>query len=399
MNRTLKIYIAILVLIIIGIIFVDANRPKPIDWTPTYATTDKIPLGLFVFNKEIDKLFPNEKIERYSTTLYEYLDPKFSYDDSTYSVKGNLLFINEGNSFDDASTDELLYFVKRGNTAFLSMKSFPERLMDSLNMDFENRYFFGDSVKVDLTDKTLMPKPLFLTKGISNTYFNTIDSSKTTILGKQHYENRDYVNFIRVPYQNGQIFLHTQPTAFTNYNLLHKSNHQYTEALLAYLPKGTVLWQAHNYQNETISQSPMRYILSQPALKWAWYLFLLGMLTFMIFNAKRRQRIIPEKVPLTNTTVDFTKTIGNLYLQEGNHHNIIDKKIIYFLEKVRNDYLIDTFNLDEVFVNRLHQKTGKDRNAIEHVVLLIKKHRNNLQSTENDVIEISKAIEKLNKNK
>jgi len=119
------------------------------------------------------------------------------------------------------------------------------------------------------------------------------------------------------------------------------------------------------------------------------------MTIFMIFNAKRRQRIIPIKVPLQNTTVDFTKTIGNLYLQEGNHHIIIDKKIIYFLEKIRTDYLIDTFHLDETFINRLHQKTGKDKADIENIVRLIKRHRNNLPSTEKDVIEISKAIDKL----
>ena len=165
--------------------------------------------------------------------------------------------------------------------------------------------------------------------------------------------------------------------------------------MLSYLPKGTIFWQAKSFGNETINDSPLRYIGSQPALRWAWYLFIFGMLVFMIFNAKRKQRVIPEKVPLANTTVDFTKTIGNLYLQEGDHHTIIGKKIIYFLEKIRTDYLLDTFDLDETFVNRLHQKTGKDKVDIEHVIQLIKKHRNHLDSTENDVIEMSKAIEKL----
>ena len=91
----------------------------------------------------------------------------------------------------------------------------------------------------------------------------------------------------------------------------------------------------------------------------------------MIFNAKRRQRVIPIIKPLPNTTVDFTKTIGNLYYQEGNHQNLIDKKIIYFLERVRNEYLIDTAVLDENFIKKLHAKTGKDIKDIEHLVYLI----------------------------
>ena len=104
----------------------------------------------------------------------------------------------------------------------------------------------------------------------------------------------------------------------------------------------------------------MRYILSQPALKWAWYIFLIGMLDFYIFNAKRKQRIVPIIKPLANTTVDFTKTIGNLYYQEGDHGNIIDKKIIYFLEKIRNEYLIDTTKLEMISLKNYIIKQEKN---------------------------------------
>ena len=140
----------------------------------------------------------------------------------------------------------------------------------------------------------------------------------------------------------------------------------------------------------------MSYWLSQPALKWAWYLALLGMLIFMIFNAKRRQRVVPIITPLPNTTLDFTKTIGNLYYQEGDHQNIVDKKIIYFLEKIRNEYLIDTTVLDDNFVKKLHQKTGKNLDDIEKVVRLINYQRKSYNlSIEEDLIEINNAIEKI----
>ncbi len=116
----------------------------------------------------------------------------------------------------------------------------------------------------------------------------------------------------------------------------------------------------------------------------------------MIFNAKRRQRIIPIKEPVKNTTVDFTKTIGNLYFQEKNHQNIAEKKIVFLLEKIRNEYYIDTFNLDETFINRLHQKSGKDKKIIENVVQLIKKIRNQSQTTEKELIIFNELLEKLN---
>ena len=140
----------------------------------------------------------------------------------------------------------------------------------------------------------------------------------------------------------------------------------------------------------------MGYIFSQPALNYAWKIAIISLLFFMFFNAKRKQRVIPIVEPLKNTTVDFTKTIGNLYYHEGNHHDIISKKIKFFLEKIRNEYLIDTFDLNESFINRLHQKTGKNKVEIEAVIHLIKKYRNQLDSSENDLIAFNKALEKLN---
>ncbi|WP_321538614.1 hypothetical protein [Flavobacterium piscinae] len=124
-------------------------------------------------------------------------------------------------------------------------------------------------------------------------------------------------------------------------------------------------------------------------------MFLIGMIIFMIFNAKRKQRIIPIIKPLENTTVDFTKTIGNLYFQEGNHDTIMEKKIIYFLEKLRQDYLINTQNLDEDFIKKVHQKTGKDITLIQKAVLLIKRQRKTFKSTEADLIELNNVIEKI----
>jgi len=395
MNRTLKLYIAFLVLIIVGIIVIDSGRPKPINWTPSYTIQDKIPFGLYVFNKEVPKLFPKQKIERFGTTVYEFLDPKYNYSDSTYAVKGTLLLISDHNTIDDTSADELLYFVDHGNTAFLSMQSFPKKIMDSLKFECSTTMSLQAQIQQKLSASNFKNQHYDFGKGTGNVSFRSIDSTTTDVLGYQQTDSTKQPNFIRVPYGMGYFLLHTQPAAFSNYVLLKDQNAGYCSAILSYIPKGELFWQSFSYNDQNISGSPMRYILSQPALKWAWYLFLIGMFVFMLFTAKRRQRVIPIKEPVPNTTVDFTKTIGNLYLQEGSHHLIIEKKIIYFLEKIRSDYMIDTFLLDETFVKRLHQKTGKDPVLIENVIRLIRKHRNQLVSTQADVIEISKAIEKL----
>lgn len=399
MNNKVKIYIAFLVIIFIAILIVDSNRPKPVNWSPSYSVNDKIPFGLYVLDHEIGSLFKNQKIERLSTeTPYEFLSPKYDANPKvqTYTIKGSFLNVSEFAAIDQASMTEIFYFVSHGNNAFLSMQTFPQSLLDSLKLDFRTDFEFTPKSTVWLANSKTGSKKYNFVAGMGSYYFSKIDTLYTTVLG---YESNEFfskkVNFIKVPYGNGNFYLHIQPAVFTNYHLLKDNHKEYVEKILSYLPNETIYWYAKPTNGEGISDSPLRYILKQPALKWAWYFFLIGITVFILFNAKRKQRVVPILQPLANLTVDFTKTIANLYRQEGNHNDIIDKKIIYFLEKVRNEYLIDTSKLDKDFVHKLHLKSGKNLADIQHVIQLIIDHRKSYHdSVESDLIEMNNAIEK-----
>lgn len=397
MDKTLKIYIALLVLLIAAIVVIDSNRPKPIDWTPTFSLKDQIPYGMFVFDWEINSLLKDQKIQRFDRTPYEYFNGKFDSDSlvNDSRIKGTFLSISKMANFDKQSVTEICRFVHHGNHAFISSELIPNALLDSLDLKMGSEYKFSDSIYNWVANKKLGNKKYKITEGVNNNYFSKIDTLNTTVLG---YQNGDStrVNFIKVNYKTGVFYLHTQPVAFTNFHLLKGNHHEYAEKILSYIPKGEVFWCVKDQTGALISDSPMRYILSQPALKWAWYIFLIGMLLFIFFNAKRKQRIVPIIKPLANTTVDFAKTIGNLYYQEGDHNNIIDKKIIYFLEKVRNEYLIDTYRLDDDFIKKFHLKSGKDLDDIKNIVSLINAYRkNNYLSIEDDLLQINNAIEKI----
>lgn len=400
MDKNIRIYIAILVFVLALTLIADRDQAKPIDWSPTYSVNDKIPLGLYVFDKEIHGILKHQKVEKIATiTPYEFLDSK--YDDDTlvenYKIKGTFLNISEANNIDDQSVTELFYFVSHGNNAFLSMKEFPQVLLDSLKLKSIFSFGIPNSNSTWLANKKVSNKKYHLIEGVGDSYFSKIDTLNSTVLGYQSYQPKQkHINFIKVVYKKGFFYLHTQPAAFSNFHLLKKDHYQYTENILSYLPKDGVFWYTKAINDERISQSPLRYIFSQPALKWAWYLSLIGILIFIIFNAKRKQRIVPILKPLPNLTVDFTKTIGNLYYQEGDHDNIIDKKIIYFLERIRNEYLMDTTKLDDDFIKKLHYKTGKNETDIQELVFLINEHRKSYHgSLEEDLIRINNAIEKI----
>lgn len=398
MSRTLKIYLFLLFVIVALFVYLDAIRPKPVDWTPTYDLRDKIPYGLYVFDQESKSVLSPNKIKKEGKTLYEFLDPLYDNDTlvKDYRIKGTILNVCDNYIIDEESTKELFYFVSHGNTAFLSVQNLPEMFTDSLKIEIKSQFDLSKKLDCWLANPALGKQKYNLGQGGGSNYFSKIDTLQTTVLGYQGDDKNKRVNFIKVNFRQGTFLIHLQPTAFTNYHLLKDDHAEYTEKLLSYIPKSDIYWMIKDQNGLIESGSMYGYILSQPALKAAWYIFLIGILVFMVFNAKRRQRIIPIIKPLSNTTVDFTKTIGNLYYQEGDHQNLIDKKIIYFLERVRNEYLIETSTLDENFIKKLHSKTGKELKDIEHLVYLINYQRKSYnQSIESDLIEINNAIEKI----
>lgn len=389
MNRTIIICAAIIVCLLAAIFYIDYNKPKPVNWQATYGLHHKNPLGLHVFREEARTLFKGDSITDMYVTPYEYFEQKYSYKDSTYNIKGTFIYIDESIQLDNESVQELLYFADHGNTIFLSGKYFPEKLLDTLGIETTESFSLKDSVTVFTPH---FQKPLLLTKGAGLTGFKS-DTLHLPV-AYQQTDTTKVQNYIFVKHGYGQFLLHTQPAAFSNYYLLKEGYPEYTEELLSYLPKGNIYWYS-GADEKRISGSSLRYIMSQPALKSAFWLALAGLLIFIFFDAKRRQRIVPEIPPERNTTIDFTKTIGNLYYSSGDHHNTISRMIVYFLEKVRNDLKIDTSLLDEAFIEKLAQKTGKPKDCARHIVSVIQIHHSRKQSTEQDVIEMNKAIENI----
>jgi hypothetical protein len=394
-QTSLKIYIACLIILFIGIVLIDSNKPIPINWTTTYDINDKIPFGLYVLDKEISGLLNGQKITKLDATPFEYFHNNAQItSDEKLQMKTTFLRISEFSDLDKSSTQMLIDFAQKGNNVFLSMKDFPKAILDSLKLELNGEYQYTDSIFNWLANPNLGKQKYKLVEGLGNNYFSKIDTTHTTVLGFQSGDSLR-TNFVKVKYKKGNFFLHTQPVAFTNFHLLNKNNSKYAEKVLSYLPKKDVIWYIKSQNDEKISSSPLRYIFSQPALKAAWFLFLIGMLSFMLFNAKRRQRIVPIVKPLQNSSIDFAKTIGNLYFQEGEHGNLIDKKIIYFLEQIRVQYLIETTLLDDNFVKKLQHKSGKNSVTIQNIIFIINQRRkNNIETVEADLIELNSAIER-----
>src|SRR5690606_20580254 len=134
-------------------------------------------------------------------------------------------------------------------------------------------------------------------KSENSSYFSTFPSENHKVLG---YVNDDYakVNFLEIPFEDGHIFLHLEPKIFTNYNILKDQRYRYSEGVLSYLPNKTIYFDSFTKYydadyGDAEEKSNLSWFLQQQSFKWATYLALILTLLFIIFHAKRRQRIIP----------------------------------------------------------------------------------------------------------
>ncbi|SIR20380.1 hypothetical protein [Chryseobacterium sp. RU33C] len=383
MNKTFKTYAVIFVIVMIVLALLEVNKKETTDWRKNFDINEKSPFGLFVFNNEAKDLFKNN-LKKIEQIPYEYY--------SQHKKSPHNIVVIE-NNIDRESWNEILTQVSEGSDAFLMVTRMPKEISDSIGY-YDSEISFEEENVLKLTDKKFQNDFIKLDKFPSGRGFSFI-KPRVEVLGKTvERKNTDQANFIKVKFGKGYIYAHAEPLFLTNYYLLKPGNVKYAQDVFSYLQDKETLWFVSNKSSE--SRFFMRFILSNPALKYAWWIFLGGLILFIFFNAKRKQRIVPVTEPLRNTSLDFVKSIGNLYLQEGDFHDMMAKKAQYFLNKVRMDLLIDTQHLDEEFAKKLHLKTGKTMEMINEAMALIKKAQDPYASVmKEDLTRINKLLDEI----
>ncbi|MGB1309320.1 MAG: DUF4350 domain-containing protein, partial [Oceanihabitans sp.] len=244
--------------------------------------------------------------------------------------------------------------------------------------NIENKY------QIQLKNQQLQDSSMYtFNKASYMYYFKKIDTLNTKVVGvadnintNNKALNKQKINIIKQQFGKGSIIISTFPQAFTNYFLLTKPNQNYTAGLVSYIYNTKPIYVDMHYKSgKSFYSSPIYILLNTKELKWAYYLLLIGVFIYIIFEGKRKQRAIPIIKPLQNKTVDFTRTISNMYYEKGKHKEILNHKINHFLEYIRSNFHLKTNNIDAVFIKQL---AAKSNNTIEDTKTLFN-HINNCQ--------------------
>ncbi|KPE50409.1 DUF4350 domain-containing protein [Chryseobacterium indologenes] len=384
MNKTFKIYAVIFIVVMIILALLEVNKKETTDWRKNFDINEKSPFGLFVFNNEAEDLFKGT-LKKIDQTPYDY------YNSHKENEAHNIVVIEH--EIDKESWNKILDQVAKGSDAMLIVSNMPKEISDTIGY-FDSYISFAEENVLKFTDKKYQNDFIHLDKLPSGKGFSYIKPN-IEVLGKTvEKNNTDQVNFIKTKFGKGTVYVHCEPLFLTNYYLLKPGNARYAQDVFSYLQDKETLWFVDG--NRKVSHFFMRFVLSNPALKYAWWIFLGGLVLFIFFNAKRKQRVVPVIEPLKNTSVEFVKSIGNLYLQEGDFHDMMAKKSQYFLNKVRMDLLIDTQNLDTEFAKKLQLKTGKSLEMIEEAITLIRKAQDPYASVmKEDLARMNKLLDEI----
>ena len=386
-------YIVVLLLLVSSGCLSDQSQDAK-KWVVTLDPEDKNPYGTYLVNRSVKFYFPDAE--------FEPLPKDFRYGKMDRNMKennsGRSLILFGGLDFKVSEDEwkELREFVSNGNEIIIFCSNLDEKIEKDLSCykrlgnEADNVFNMGQP---DLENKnvlSLVDKP-GVKYGYSGRslkgYFDVRTDTTSSDNGNDHSQSDNgdeklylpdtlgYANnrpdFVRYRLGRGHITLHAAPLVLTNYFLLQPGNVDYLTGVIQTLPKNITKIYTHSYYKRSGTASGFSVLWKYPATRWALLLGIFALLLYILFEGKRKQRIIPIIAPLKNESVSFAETVGRLYYNKGDHANLAAKMSQQFLEWVRIQYLLNTNLLNEEFIKQLTIKSGEPETVVRALVDMI----------------------------
>jgi hypothetical protein len=371
--------LVVIVLTYVG--FMGSDDKQHYQWFTTFKATSDQPYGTKFMRELLESYRPDGKFTyNDKKPLHQLLDSVRKDTPTDYIFIGQSLHLSEK---DDVA---LRKFIGAGNNAFISTPTEPAEFMawihdsDECNAEFEYTYDDTEFAELNFFHDTLRTESGYTYRfrmgnkdmpyNWASLHASTLCDSTTSItpLG---FIAPDKVNFFRMRYGDGNIFIHTNPLAFTNYFLTKKNKMAYVSGVFSHLNGTDVIWDEYSKvplrRDDKDYDSPLYYILKQPSLKYAWWMMIGFIVLYVIFAARRTQRVIPVLEPKANTSLEYVKLISSLHFQNGNHLDIARKKMKYFQYFIRAKYGIQTQHSLEEQIKKLAEKSKVNEQQVRSI--------------------------------
>ena len=202
----------------------------------------------------------------------------------------------------------------------------------------------------------------------------------------------------------GKLIVTTMPLVFTNYGVMDSDARKLSEYMSSFF-KGRKLYRLYEEKNKNTmmeeEDGDFKYIMSQPPLKWAFYIILGLLVVYMVFNSRRRMKAIPVHKIDEDTTLQFAKVLGTFYYHQDNHVPFLMKKYDKLKSTLQSRYGWDVDKMEASdLINRLYVITGIKKERIAKLFILIREYGQDAHviSAKKDIIEYIEIIKEIEKN-
>ncbi|MFV0483789.1 MAG: hypothetical protein ACK5MG_06815 [Bacteroidales bacterium] len=353
------------------------------------------PRGYKIFDNNKDKWYSDREVVH--TPLYKYAN---KHEDFLDESKPSSLLINGSKTvyMSDSSISVLFNYIQNGHDVLIFDDGF-SITYDYMDVHCIEKYQNIDNVEFVLNDDDLTS---CVFSNISYVRYFGLRPDNAEVLGYMQNGKTAYVNFICIPYGKGRLYLHLYQEVLQNEKFMNSHNLPYLNKMLSVIPNGKVYEFDPKYDYETPrpKNQALSFIMDNPPLRNAWHLILVALLIFVIFNARRKQRIVPIVRPLLNRTVEFVDSVSKLYLlkSKDNYELIAKKEVKYLLEFIRTKLFLNTSDLDDKFINELSMKTGMDIDDITSLINSVRRVVDGDYIDEHGLITLNSKIENFYKN-
>jgi hypothetical protein len=357
--------------------------PKPVRWDVHMMPKIKQPYGTYLIKQLLQRIDGGKNFVEIEDSVVNRL-----VTDPNPDKVDNYIFLGEAYYGDDADVQKVMDFVAAGNRAFIISDSPQQFLAKVAHLPDGSQWVESDDGEYVISNEggliqsyhdTLLRMELKDRANLSVQYdvrrlrdFETIEyewaafskglidetGEPVKIIGE--FDGQE-INAIKVKHGKGEFLFNSTNLAFSNYCLKEEAGMLYGRAFLSHMGSGMIYWDEENLyfqlkkgkQTEVSNEGPnkpgegpLEFILSQRNLRQAWYLLLLTALIYVVFASKRKQRPVKTFVRPSNTSIEFTEVVSQLFLNQQDHFKLVQMKMELWRSFVRDRYRIKWLEQD-----------------------------------------------------
>ena len=365
--KSSRLFIVIIIVLMVVMILFQMSAPTRFNWNDhSQSYKSKQPFGCYVMDSVLRSSLP-QGYEVIGVDIDKYTGKKAN------RTKHTFLFTNNLEDFIGSVDESFLELIEKGNNAIIATeyKSYYEEMPEEIGLGYRcysTSYSSWDNISKESLSEYVSYDTVYWEGGEKfapasypiNSIFSTNkltfsgDYTILATLDKEGALNEDPDIVAGIcEFGKGKIVVVSMPMIFSNYGILNDTIRPLVLRLLSQCSDLPVvrydpsLWSKVE-REEQEEGSPLRYLLANRPLRWALYLALATVVAFILFSARRRQRVIPVIKPPVNHMMNFVKRIGGIYYKRHDNVDLLIKKYVTFSNELRTKAMINVDDYDHI---------------------------------------------------